>query len=515
MQAYLTSTLPSCPDHTCENHLVGITEPSHYQAFGSTAGGSTRYRCKACSRTFAVARRTGLRQRHPDKNVRIFKLLVNKSPMRRICEVEEIAPPTLYQRISFFQQQCNVFAGAYERPLLQGKEIRRLNVAVDRQDYMINWSNQEDRRNVQLHALASADHASGYVFGIHLDFDSSLIQDTVEREAAATGDSFLPGPFRRFARIWLMADYQDAIRYLAHASARNRRVRNAGYGLNAEIEETYQNAEGRADVEAQMTLDFDTQLASHGVQTHSEYTLYGHFYLLERLFRGVGKVRFFLDQESGIRAAALAAFHERIVAGTADAFYVRINKEFTVNERRRALQQSRGAFARACKRHLGLSDSEVELELIRERIKNMATLGRWSDRWLMHPFPSMSEPEKAICYLTDRGQNTLDQLAHLYQRASLHSVDRFFMQVRRRLSLLERPIKTASAQGRTWYGYSPYNPAIVEKLLTIFRVFYNYVLVGEDGRTPAMRLGLASGPVSINDLLKFMPPVEGPERPRH
>jgi hypothetical protein len=35
------------------------------------------------------------------------------------------------------------------------------------------------------------------------------------------------------------------------------------------------------------------------------------------------------------------------------------------------------------------------------------------------------------------------------------------MQVRRRLSILERPISTASRARRTWYGYSAYHPETI------------------------------------------------------
>lgn len=133
----------------------------------------------------------------------------------------------------------------------------------------------------------------------------------------------------------------------------------------------------------------------------------------------------------------------------------------------------------------------------------MSTIGKWSDRWLLHPFPSMSEPEKAICYLTDYGDYAADHLARLYSKASLHSIDRFFMQLRRRISLFERPITTSSAQGRSWYGYSPYNPEVAMKMLMIFRVFYNYVALGEDKKTPAMRLGLAKEKIKLDDLINF------------
>ena len=75
------------------------------------------------------------------------------------------------------------------------------------------------------------------------------------------------------------------------------------------------------------------------------------------------------------------------------------------------------------------------------------------------------------------------------------------MLIRRRLSLLERPITSASSARRMWYGYSAYNPESIGKLLDIFRVYYNYCLAGKDGRTPAMRLGLAKSQVAVEDII--------------
>lgn len=496
----------SCPQETCSNHGVPVSTPKRYQSFGKTAAGSARYRCKACGHLFSVARKATLRQRKPAVNRLIFSLLMNKSPLRRICEVANINAVTLYQRIDFFYRQCVAFAAHRERHLLDGTlATRRLYLAVDRQDYVINWSRQADRRNVTLHALASADLASRYVFGIHLDFDPTLDANAIENDAAAINDHGNPYAFRKYARLWLHADYNDALRQYRRKRHTARRA-GGKTAIVASIQSTYDDAASRGDVEQAETMNFDTQLPPRGMQIHSEYTLYGHFFFLERLLRGVEKVRFFLDQESGIRAACLAAFHDRVKQRTADAFYVRITKDFTVNERRYALAASRAEFEIARSRYPGLSDSEVEVKVIQEHLARMTTIGKWSDRWVLHPFPNMSEPEKAMCYLTDFQDYDQDHLARLYAKASLHAIDTFFMQVRRRIGLLERPIQSASAQGRTWFGYSPYNPAIIEKVLTIFRVFHNYIALGEDKKTtPAMRLGLAKAPIDIEDVLYFVP----------
>lgn len=79
------------------------------------------------------------------------------------------------------------------------------------------------------------------------------------------------------------------------------------------------------------------------------------------------------------------------------------------------------------------------------------------------------------------------------------------MLVRRRLSFAERAIGSASQQGRKWYGYNAYRPDNLAKLLDIFRVFYNYCITDSDGKTPAMKLGLARGPVALADVLYFEP----------
>lgn len=497
---------PGCPQEGCANHGVSAEGAglSSYQRFGKTTTGSLRFRCKACRHLFSIPQVATTRQRAADKNRMIFNLLVNKSPMRRICKVMEIGPETLYQRIGFFYDQSIAYAASKEARLLDGMPITRLYVSVDRQDYLINWSTQTDRRNVMLHAVSSADNVSGFIFGIHLDFDPAMDADAVEADASAIDDHKYAHAFRRYSRVWLQADYSDLVRGLGGKKRRRLLAAAVTPGVVGDVKDVYAELEGRDDVEVGTLPEYHTQLPKQGMQVHSEYTLYGHFFFLERLFRGVGKVRFFLDQESGIRAACLAAFHSRVKAREVDAFYVKINKDMTVNEKRKAKFRSEEAIAAARCRFPTLRDDELQRELIKERLAGTAPIGKWSDRWLLHPISTMSEPDKAACYLTDFQDYEVDHLARLYQKASLHAIDRFFMQIRRGVNLFERPIKTASSDGRTWHGYSPYNPAVAAKLLSIYRVYHNYVQPGKDGRTPAMRLGLCEKVTTIEEVLNFV-----------
>ena len=112
----------------------------------------------------------------------------------------------------------------------------------------------------------------------------------------------------------------------------------------------------------------------------------------------------------------------------------------------------------------------------------------------------------------DEREQQLNHGARLLLRASLSSVDRFFMQIRRGITMAERGVISASADRRLWFGKNAYDPDHLAKLLEIFRVYFNYCEVGEDKKTPAVRLGLARGPVASEDILYFTP--EEPERQR-
>lgn len=497
----------SCSNPACNNHGLGVKGFSAlYRRFGKTRSGSQRYVCKACNSTFSVGSST-LRQKKPHKNRQVFALLMNKAPFKRILEVADITAPTLYAKIDFFHQQCLGFAASKERELANAVEGRRLNISVDRQDYGVNWAQREDKRNVILHAIGSADNKSGYVFGMNLNFDPGLDRDTVEAEAFRSGDYEVSGPFRRHARLWLHGDRNAA---LAEHLARESKRRRSDGTLDGDIWAAYENAVSRDDVEASETKGPTVKLPTKGFQIHSEYTMYAHFQMLQRALAKARKVSFYLDQDSGIRAACLSAFPWGVKEGLVDAFYVRIRKELTVSEKRNALSKSSNEFDRWKEAYPHASDQDIEILMIQHEMSRMKEIGKWNDRWLRHPFPSMSEPEKAVCHLTGRENSNEDDLAWQYYQASLHGIDRFFMQVRRRISLLERPIASASAK-RTWYGYSAYNPEMIIKLLDIFRVYYNFVLTGKDHITPAIRLGVTRKASEIEDILYFSYPP--PKRP--
>jgi len=522
--APLQTEIVSCPNSTCENHTVAVGAPGAYLVHGTTAAGTQRYKCKRCGKTFSGPSYPAGRHRQPDKNKDVFEHLVNKSVLRRICKITKITPPVLYDKIDFIHERCLAFAAAYEAKL-PSMDLHRLYLASDRQGYILNWPVAEDRRNVGLWSMGTADLRSGYVFALHVNYDPSLDPQEVERDAIAAGDYGLQPAFRKYSRLWLQRDYAGALKL-----ARTVRVARRA-NVEKKIEASYKTVVRRKDVEAPEIITNFVQFPTQGMQVREEYCIYGHFFFLRKLLAGTEKVAFYLDQDSGMRAGCLAAFADRIKQGRCDAFYVKINKDLTVRERERLLKDNKELIEAELARHPGMNLYELRLMLMKRNMANPTTYGKWNDLWVTHPFPHMGEPEKATCYLTDIQDYDDDHRARLYGKASLHAIDRFFMQIRRSLYLLERPISTASNNKRRWYGYSPYNPAMVAKVLDIYRVYYNFVeatrrerkMTKEERKryksdlkvgilqkkppkplkTPAMRLGLMDRIVTLEEILGF------------
>lgn len=466
----IPSSSASCPVESCENHGQDVHITSGcYVRYGQTPKGAQRYQCLRCQKTFSVSVHIGRQLRQPEKTNLIFSLLMNKSPMRRICEVADVNPVTLYQRIDLIYKKCVRIAQKYETPLLEGKRYDRMHIAVDRQDHTFNWGTQFDRRLVVLKAIASAEAKSGYILAQHLNFEPQLDPQEVELEARECGDDKRSPPFRKFARFWLRTDYQ---------------------ALKID-KDTF--AEDMAP---------DTKLPSRGLQIFETYTLFGHFFFLAKLLRGVSQIQFSLDREASIQPACILAFRDWLVADNLDVFLVRINKLMTNDRKMIALAQAERQVSQYCEQFPELNEVEAAIELLKARHTRVTQdFLHQRDRWVEHPLPNMNEPQKSLLCVTAHPNASATRLAWGYMRSSLNSIDRYFMQVRRRISILERPISSASSNSRRWHGYQAYNPEVGMKLLEIFRVVYNYHLAGKGKQTPAQRIGLADRILSLEDIL--------------
>lgn len=511
---YLEPVLPRCPSEACALSTAPPA-PENVTHFGTNGHGTPRFKCVGCRKAFAFGGRSTKRQRRTSQNRDILQHLMNAMPLRRIIKVLGISPNQLYDRVDFLYDQAQMFAGARERTLLDRDDLGTRYLSVDRQKLVVNWHSKKVRKNTTLLSIATADQRTGYVFGVNVNFDPFLDSEEVEKDMLRFGDAMLPKAFRRYARVWLPADWNAA------AERAKPKSETAGRKpLATAIEETYAAAQDRPDIEDGDGPSSSSRAPVKGMLLHEQVVMYAHVQMVCRLLARAQKIRFFTDQESGIRAAILTAVPDRVKARTADAFYVKVLKEMTVDMKRGLVGASKRRLAAVAEAH-GVDLEAAELLLAREELDKAASFGKWGDRWFKHPISDMREPEKSVCWLTDIDPVETDptarkhQLSHhalLHLKATLTAVDRFFMQVRRGLTLAERAVASSNTDKRLWHGKSAYNPEVLVKVLGIFRTYFNYCEVGQDGMTPAMRLGLAKGPIAPQDIVYFTP--EPPARRR-
>lgn len=455
----------SCRIPACTNHGVDVAaSPDGYQRFGQTAAGSPRHRCRVCGATFSTPKSITHRLRQPDKTLPVFKALINKVPMRRLCDLMDVSPQLLYQRIGWIHERCRAFAARHEAALWAGTVAReRMHVAIDRQEHMLNSGSAIDRRPVTMQAMASAEGYTGYVLLQNLNFDPDADPFEIELAARACGDPDAPRPFRRYGRLVLPADGDVS-------------DTDGGDGIRP---------------------------MSRGMAVHEQIAMAAHMQVLRRMSAGAGYLQLSMDREPGLERLALLTFADRVKAGNLDAYFVRIAKVTTQAQKRQLVADAAAVLRKEKAKYPDDTETELLFRLIEKRYtQTLRKIPDAKNRWVSHPFQTMSEPERAVLCLTDDGERPRRQVTQGFARASLRTVDRYFMQVRRKIHVLERPISTSSQANRRWYGYSAYSPLVVMRLLEIFRVVYNFHLIGQQDTTPAQRLGIVESAYSLDGLLR-------------
>jgi transposase-like protein len=472
-----------CQNHSCPNFFKPLEiHPEEYARHGMTAKGDPRLKCKKCTKTFSVGR-PHRRQRTSHENKTVFQMLVGKVCLSKISEITGLAPKTVYDKVDFLYDQCRKFVASRESRLPEMK-FRKLRIATDMQDYMVNWPNKAMRKTIQFRALASSCLDSGYVLACHPQIDSRFDTNQIQDAIVESGDLRQRPAFRQYARLWSYEDYASCL------------------SLDAD---TFRPARDDQDGPEHMTPD--RQLPRQSALVHIDYLMFGHFMYLEYLVgRGARHTLFSLDGDPGLANACLASWKQQCRDRKLDVAILTCNKSATIDEKNHAVTEALKLKQLADAEYPSLHPVDAWKTWFTANSVLATRTGMDRAEYLRrhdvpYPFIKKSEPGKRVRLLTDDGTRPALEIADLFHDVSLHQVDRFFMQVRRSIAGLERAPSYPRRASRKWYLYGFYSPEMVEKTLTIYRTYFNFIAKGKDGKTPAMRIGLAKGPVRFEDVI--------------
>ena len=94
-------------------------------------------------------------------------------------------------------------------------------------------------------------------------------------------------------------------------------------------------------------------------------------------------------------------------------------------------------------------------------------------------------------------------LAQFVERVNDNAVNNFLQEIRRSLSVLERPLVTSRGDGKS-YIYDNFNPKYAQMSITILRTYYNFcktITTSGDKKTPAQRIGIADKVYTWEDII--------------
>lgn len=484
--------IDACRDAACRNFRLPMAlAPSAYRCFGKTAKGDRRHQCKGCGGTFSAGSRTR-RHKRTDRTTDILLNLVNKVPLSRICEINGVTFPHVYSRIDFIYRQCLAMGAEREaslpRRLAGGSHV----FATDAQTILLNWPVKGHRATVPLLHMSTVHNGTQFVVASTVDHDPDVPPGRVDEDMRRCGDFDLPRSMRRHARLWSESEYRDSVKR----------------GLPG-----YLSAE---DVSAGGMF----ALPGKGSRVRGDVFQHAHVMLVRKMIGPDLRVaNFCVDRDSGLAGAFCALSHGLIREGRAHVVEVAFSKRLTNDERSGLARVGTEMFQAQCREHRadidraqaeypGLSRRQaLTLHKLRDRYGEVTSAERGrhlATEGISWEFHTKAEPRKSLKLKTDLGHLGWDGLAQLICAASIHPVDAWFNRARRRVTGFERGLPTASNQHRIWHAYAFYDPEMVLKMVTVLRFYHNWMLAGEkDGKTPAMRIGLAKGLVYPRDLFAF------------
>lgn len=462
-------TAVSCRTESCFAHGFPPEQyPTFYWRFGRTAGGDPRWRCRLCRKTFSTGK-PARRQRRSDKNRLIFQMLCNDLSLSKIAD---ISYRDLYGKIDFFHDQVRAFT--LRRQDFSQVDFRAAGsrFATDSQTLTINWPTRRKRAPVMVQHLCTAHARSGYIMEASLQFDPAMTMEEAERRAEAADEAQVSVAFRERARVWTKTEFEA---YLAKLLKQRRIDRTEFY-----------------------------QLPHDGVLVRYDILQFAHAMRLREHLAGTdAPLVLVMDDDKGLRQAFCSVFAPEVKAGRADIAIVSFDKGMTNDMRNQVVADGQKALAAATGRGLteirALSDQDFA-DLVDQAVAAQLA-GLDLRQGFRYPFPRKSEPNRRIWLLTDRPDLDDSQRARLMRLATLRSVDAYFHKLRSNVRFAARPAISSGSVKQTWDRQHLYKPAMMAKLVEIYRFHHNWCEPGADKQTPAMRLGLARGRIYERDFM--------------
>lgn len=483
----------------------GLTPFDHKKEFykqGKSTSNSQRWQCKRCKKITNVLpsrkQSTTYHQQRNDILPTFAKLLLNKVPISRSCEILEIGVGTYYHKLEWLYRRCLEFLDRYETEPFKDKHFREIWLNTDKMHYLLNnvrkkgqggnkFRGMEDL-NLQTYIVVTSEVFSRYAFRSDVAYDWDI---TFEELAL------------------------DTIRYkddrLNEFSKKNARLEISLFPQEPSKKDNDLNAQYTHDINK---IKHRSQYVD-GLHVNATYTNIAHYWLIKQLVKA-NEWRMISDNDSSIKTAFYRVFAEEIKRYDAHHFLSLVDRE---KSRKQCLQEFEDAkqdllewgfqsgYDTKNLRKLAkyyLTELFTRYTFHEEVSEGKRTFNKYANNPVEHPLASRDKGLHLVDCTTDLSSYESEDIAKMILEVNDNATNAFIQQMRRRLSILERPLMTARGEGKS-YIYANFNPKYAQYALTILRTYFNFCLPfkSADGRklTPAQRLGITDKVFDIKDII--------------
>lgn len=478
---------------------------SHKESFykrGKSTSNSQKYQCKSCKKITNVLPTTKecttYHQQRNDILPLFADLITNKTPVSRVIEILDIGAQTYYHKLEWLYKKCLEFQDRHEVKL---KEIEFNEVWINT-DKMLYFLNNLRRKNTgskylmeaeeklfPTYVVISSDIQSRYVFRSDVAYNWDVTLEDINEHTLHFKDDHLHLFAQKYGHLRYPHSPQPPTEFDKQTKSEYEKQRNEFLLRSKYID---------------------------GMHINSTYTTAAHYWHLKQLLNAK-EWRFSSDQDHSIISALMRVFAKEIKLNDLHHFIYKIDKSKTYKETMKDYVDSKATIKHwGIKK--GIEDSNIndlarlmlseKLEkhkFYEEVTKNDLLLRRWAQNPIVHPLPFKDTGYATVDCTTDVSSYEPFELARMIQKINNKSTDTFINQIRRRLSILERPLVTARGEGKS-YIYSNFNPKYAQYAITILRTFYNFCKpYNSNGKliTPAQKLGITDRVFEWKDIIYF------------
>lgn len=489
---------------SCLKHdITPFATPNHFYRRGKSSGKSQKWQCKTCKKiTNVLPERRETTTYHQQRNDILptyVALILNRTPVKRVCEILEISSDTYYRKLEWMYRRCLEFLERYESVPLQNKQFDSLWLNTDKLQYNLNnvrkkghgskFYDMIEVKKPQTNIVVTADVDSRYVFRADVAYDWDITLDDIERDTKELCEDHLHEFARKNARLRFSCAPQPPTPHDTESTSAYMSQR-----------QEFDNRKRYID----------------GLHVNATYTAIAQLWHLQKILK-TKKWRFVTDEDYSLMSAIYRVFSKEIREGVTHHFLCKIDRGKSLRDSYTEYEQSirdlkawgtsKGYTFRSI---TALAYHQLVEILKHHHFHETVHIGgndyyRWARNPLEHPLATKDQGYRWVDCTTDISTLETKYVANMLMKVNDYAVNNFMQLMRRRISILERPLVTARGDGKS-YIYANFNPKYAQYAVTILRTYYNFCMTykwGDNRVTPAQSLGLTNKSFSMKDIIYF------------